>query len=116
MCVFQIVRLVLQVVIATHFVGCFFYWVSQLDESVGHWYTDPTIPATLFDQYVAGVYWALTTVRLGPHTLSQLAHMHTQGGHRLLTVAQNADGATGQRQLSAQCSPIPPSLGLLCII
>ena len=65
----QIVQLIMQVLLATHFVGCFFFWASSMDDGpdTGHWYTEPGMPATMIDRYVAAVYWSLTTVRHCDH-------------------------------------------------
>ena len=69
----QIVRLVGQVLLATHFIGCFFFWASNTDDRAGsgHWYSDATIATAIADRYVAALYWALTTVRHHAGDVSQ---------------------------------------------
>ncbi len=61
----QIARLAIQVMFATHFVGCFFFWASSFDDSGSHWYYSKSshISDSLSAHYVAAVYWAMTTVR-----------------------------------------------------
>jgi hypothetical protein len=61
----QLIKLVVQVAVVSHVIGCSFYWLSSLDtiSSAKHWYTaDPTLGTSKSDYYVASVYWAMTTV------------------------------------------------------
>jgi hypothetical protein len=63
-------RLTVKVVLATHFVGCFFYWVSMFatSDSDSHWFQlqGLSVHSPLFDRYIASLYWAMTTVRCTP--------------------------------------------------
>jgi Ion transport protein len=63
----QLIKLVVQVAVVSHVIGCSYYWLSSMDTSASakHWFTaNPTIGSSNSDYYVASVYWAMTTVRL----------------------------------------------------